>query len=109
MLPSNIQSTEAIRTGTQDPFTWTHVQSGPAPNAIIVSAVHGTSSTDHVVSVTYGGIPMVRQVRQTDTAGEPGAAELWFLGAGIPSGNQTVSVDLATATTDDIHFVSTTM
>jgi hypothetical protein len=48
---------------------------------------------------------MSRITRAADTVTEPGAAELWFLGSGIPTGAQTVSVDLASATTDDIEFV----
>jgi len=99
---------ENVRIGTSDPWTWTHTPAG-TPRAVIVSIVHGTSSTDHVVSVTYGAVAMTRIVRATDTATEPGAAELWFLGAGIPSGAQTVSVDLASATTDDLQGVSTTL
>jgi hypothetical protein len=100
-----LNAVEVERTGTTDPQTWTHVPGGTAA-AIVVSIVHGTSSTDHVLTVTYGGVSMTRVVRATDTATEPGAAELWFLGSGIPTGNQTVSADLASATTDDIHFVS---
>lgn len=98
-------SVEAVRTGTTDPHTWTHTPVG-TPGAIVVSAIHGTSATDHVLSVTYGGVSMTRIVRATDTVTEPGAAELWFLGAGIPTGAQTVSADLDSATTDDIQFVS---
>jgi len=96
---------ESVRTGTTDPMTWTHTPVG-TPNAIVVAFTHGTSSTDHVVSVTYGGQAMTRIVRATDTATEPGAAELWFLGQNLPAGAQTVSADLATATTDDIQGVS---
>lgn len=97
-------ATEAVRTGTEDPYTFNHTPAS-TPAGIVVAAVHGVSATDHVVGVTYGGVAMTRIVRATDTLTEPGAAELWFLGAGIPTGTQTVSVDLASATTDDIHFV----
>lgn len=98
-------SVESVRTGTTDPHTWTHTPVG-TPRGIIVAIIHGTSSTDHVSTVTYGGVSMAEVIRRTDTSTEPGAAELWFLGTGIPTGNQTVSVDLASATTDDIEFVS---
>jgi hypothetical protein len=70
----------------------------------VLTAIHGTSATDHVSTVTYGGVSMTRVQRNTDTATEPGAAEIWFLGDGIPTGTQTVSLDLASATTDDIQF-----
>lgn len=97
--------TEAIRTLLDDPMTWTHTPVG-TPRGVVVAAVHGTSSTDHVLTITYGGVSMTEIIRRTDTATEPGAAELWFLGEAIPTGAQTISADLATATTDDIHFIS---
>lgn len=102
--PGIVTSTESVRTGTTDPHTFNVTPLG-LPRGIAVSAIHGTSSTDHVVSVTYGGVAMTRVQRNTDTSTEPGAAEWWFLGSGIPTGTQTVSVDLSSATTDDIQFV----
>lgn len=101
-------ATEAVRIDTSDPMTWTHTPVG-TPRGVVVAVVHGVSSTDHVVGVTYGGVAMTRVVRATDTATEPGAAELWFLGSGVPTGAQTVSADLASATTDDIHGISWTL
>jgi hypothetical protein len=100
-------ASEFERTATTDPQTWTHTPTG-TPRAVVVAIVHGTSTTDHVSTVTYGGVSMGESVRATDAATELGAAELWFLGSGIPTGAQTVSVDLASATTDDIHFVCMT-
>ncbi len=106
--PTYDTSAEVERTGTTDPQTWTHTPVG-IPRGVAVAIVHGTSSTDHVVSVTYGGVALTRKIRATDTAGEDGAAEWWFLGSGIPTGAQTVSVDLSSGTTDDMHFVSVTV
>ena len=100
---------ESLRTGTTDPHTWTHDQGVGSPQGVIVMAMHGTSSTDHVSAVTYGGVALTRIQRNTDTANEFGAAEIWFRGNSIPTGNQTVSCDLASGTTDDIHFVSITL
>jgi len=100
--------TESIRTDTSDPYTFAYTPTG-TPRAIILGIVHGVSSTDHVVTVTYGGVSMTEVIRATDTATEPGAAEIWFLGSAIPTGTQTISVDLASATTDDIHFVVASM
>ena len=98
-------SAEVQRTATTDPQTWTHTP-GTNPNGIVVAVVHGTTSTDHVSTMTYGGVSMTRAVTAVDTSTETGRADLWFLGSSIPTGPQTVSVDLASATTDDIHFVS---
>ncbi len=100
-------ATESVRTGTTDPHTFNHTPVG-TPRGVVVSAIHGTSATDHVSTVTYGGVSMQRIVRATDTVTEPGAAELWFLGSGVPTGTQTVSADLTSATTDDIEFVCIT-
>ena len=101
----NTGTLEVERTGTTDPQTWTHTPAGTL-RAVVVAVIHGTSATDHVTSVTYGGQALTEIVRASDSANEPGDVQLWFLGAGIPSGAQTVSVDLASGTTDDIHFVS---
>jgi hypothetical protein len=96
--------TESVRTGVEDPYTFNHTP-GADLKGVAVCAVHGVSSTDHIVGMTYGGVAMARIKRNVDTATEPGAAEIWFLGSGIPTGLQTISVDLASGTTDDFHFV----
>jgi len=99
--------TEVERTGTVDPQTWTHTPVG-TPKAVVVATVHGNTAIDHVLSCTYGGVSMTKSVTAADTQTEDGRADIWFLGAGIPTGAQTVSCDLDSATTDDIHFVSIT-
>jgi hypothetical protein len=100
-------ASEFERTGTTDPQTWTHTPTG-TPRGVAVAIVHGTSTTDHVSTVTYGGVALTEVVRATDATTELGAAEWWYVGSGIPTGAQTVSVDLASATGDDIHFVCIT-
>lgn len=107
-MPDFDAQSESERIDTSDPMTWTHTPVG-VPKGVVVAIVHGVSTTDHVVTVTYGGVSMTEVIRRTDTATELGAAELWFLGASIPTGAQTVSVDLASATTDDIHGVCFTL
>lgn len=94
--------TEAIRTGTGSPTTVT--TTGAATSGIrgvVVALIHGTSATDHISAVTYGGVTMTRQIRTTDTATEAGAAELWFLGTRVPQGAQDC-VYTSGATTNDI-------
>jgi hypothetical protein len=97
---------ESIRIDTSNPMTWSHTGSAASPQGVVVMLIHGTSSTDHVTGVTYGGVALQRFQRNVDTVTEPGASEIWFRGQGIPSGTQTVSVDLSSATTDDIHGIS---
>lgn len=102
--------TSSTRTGTQDPYTFNHA-GGVDVGGVIVAAAHGTSNTDHIVGITYGGVSLTRYQTNTDSTTEPGRSDLWFVGdkAAIPDGTQTVSVDLASATTDDIHFVCMTV
>lgn len=98
-------SVESVRTGTGSPQTWSHTAASSGVKGVVVCINHGTSSTDHISAVTYGGVAMSRIQRNTDTATEPGASEIWFLGSSIPQGTQTVSATCG-ATTDDIQFVS---
>lgn len=101
-------ATESARTGTTDPHTFTHTPTG-TPRGVILTAVNGNASTDFITSVTYGGVAMGEVLQATDTVTEPGNAQIWFLGSSIPTGQQTVSIDLTSATTTDIHFVCITV
>lgn len=100
---------ESVRTDTSDPMTWSHNSGTASPQGVLVAIMHGTSSTDHVVSVTYGSKSLAFIQRNVDTTTEPGAASWWFAGEGIPTGTQTVTVELSSGTTDDIHGVSITL
>lgn len=101
-------ATEDVRTLTTSPQTFSHGGAASGVKGVVLAIVHGTSSTDHVSAASYGGVAMTRAQRNVDTATEPGAAELWFLGAGVPQGTQTVSYTPG-ATTDDIHAVAITL
>lgn len=97
--------TESIRTLTTDPYTFNYTPTTATPRGICVCAIHSDSSTDHISSMTYGGVAMQRAVTAADTATEAGRADIWWLGRTVPTGTQTISVDLTSATTDDIQFV----
>jgi hypothetical protein len=105
-------ATEDLRTGTTNPQTWSHGGASSGVKGVVIAILHGSSSTDHVTatagSVTYGGSNLTRIVRATDTAGEAGAAELWFLGSSVPQGTQTVSYANG-GSTDDFHAVCITL
>lgn len=101
-------ATEHVRTGTTSPQTFSHAGAASGVKGVVLALVHGTSSTDHVTAASYGGVAMTRIQRNVDTATEPGAAELWFLGAGVPQGTQTVSYTPG-GTTDDFHAVAITL
>lgn len=100
---------ENLRTGTTDPWTWSHNTGTTSPEGVVVMIAHGTESTDLVVSVTYGGVAMARKQSNVDTTTEPGRSYIYFLGSGVPTGTQTVSVDLTSATTTDLFGISYTL
>lgn len=101
-------ATEDVRTLTTSPQTFSHAGAASGVKGVVLALVHGTSSTDHVTAASYGGVALTRIQRNVDTTTEPGAAELWFLGAGVPQGTQTVSYTPG-ATTDDFHAVAITL
>src|SRR5690348_8643133 len=100
---------ENLRTGTTGPWTWSHSSGTTSPEGVVVMICHGTENTDLVVSVTYGGVAMTRIQSNTDTTTEPGRSYIYFLGSSVPTGTQTVSVDLTSGTTTDIFGVSYTL
>lgn len=104
MAVSRINSAESVRTDTSDPYAFNFTPSSTA-RGIVVAIMHGVSGTSLVSSVTYGGVAMSLVVGASDTATEPGRAELWFLGSGVPTGTQSVSIDLTSGSTTDLHVV----
>lgn len=80
-----------LGTATTGALTGTHTPVGD-PDGVVVKIVHGTETTDLITGVTYGGVPLDRVGFAIDDAGEPGRAYLYFLGSGIPTGPQTVTV-----------------
>lgn len=84
-------ATEPATFTTTTPATFTHTPVG-TPKGVLVFIDHGTDSTDRITAVTYGGVAMTRVRTAADTATEPGRVYLYFLGSGIPTGAQTVSI-----------------
>jgi hypothetical protein len=78
----------------QTSFSWTHTQTG-TPQGVLVFVYTFASTTALVTSVTYGGVSLtaVSGGTATDTAGEPGRTDTYFLGSGLGSGNQTITVN----------------
>ena len=89
-----------------DPQNFTHTPIG-TPRGVVVLIAHNTISTDIVNGVTYGGVAMSRIRTDADTAGEPGRTYLYFLGASIPTGAQTVSIDRTQATQSVVAYAAT--
>lgn len=96
--------TESIRTDTSDPYTFSYTPTS-TPRGIVVCIIHSDNSTDYVVGVTYGGRPLYRAVTAADTVTEAGRAYIYWRGDSIPTGTQTVSIDLTTGTADDMQVV----
>lgn len=92
-------ATSESHTGTtgstnQASFSWTHTQTG-TPQGVVVFVHVMNSATDTVTSVTYGGTALTRVSggAAVDSANEPGRTDLFFLGNGLASGNQTIVVN----------------
>lgn len=96
--------TESIRTDTSTTYNFDYTPTS-TPRGIVVTAIHADSSTDHISGITYGGVAMARAVTAADAVTEPGRADIWWLGSGVPTGTQQVSASVLTSTTDDIQFV----
>jgi hypothetical protein len=111
MPPINYDTaTESERTGTTDPHTFTHTPSAVnPPKGVVVTVAHGLSGTSFINSVSYGGVPLTLVSGASDTATEPGRSSIWFKGSGLPTGPQTVNIDLTSATAEDIHFTCITL
>jgi hypothetical protein len=75
-------------------FTWTHTQTG-TPRGVLVFVYCLNSATATATSVTYGGVtvPAVTGGSTSDAAGEPGRIDTYFLGTGLPAGNQSIVIN----------------
>jgi hypothetical protein len=83
-------------------ITYAHVP-GARVDGFVCGITQQTGSTDEVTSVTYGGVNVPRVTALFKSSGETGAVYLYFLGLGIPSGTQTVNVNVnGTASTKRI-------
>jgi len=102
MAVARVASAESLRTGVEDPYTFSYA--GGTPQGIVVGVIHA-ATTVLVNTITYGGQSLSLVVQAQDTAGEANTSQLWFLGTGVPAGTQDVVADLIGATTTDIYFV----
>jgi hypothetical protein len=75
------------------PQTWTHTPVG-TPRGVAVWTYTLANDVEVADTVTYGGVSLTKVVggSAVDSAGELMRATLWFVGASIPTGAQTVSV-----------------
>lgn len=90
-------------------FTWTHTQTG-TPQGVLVFVYVLNSATATATSVTYGGInvPAVTGGSTSDGAGEAGRIDTYFLGSGLPAGNQSIVVN-RTNNTNQMYATAATV
>lgn len=97
-----------IGSGTGN-ISGTHTTAGSPKGAFVV--IHQfANGTDQVTAVTYGGVAMaeVPNSPALHTTGETGGTYVYFLGAGIPSGNQTVAVTVSGSAIKAAHCLTLT-
>jgi hypothetical protein len=86
--------TGATGSANQAAFSWTHTQTG-TPQGVVVFVSTFVSNADLITSVTYGGVALTRLAGglALDNAGETGRLDTFFLGSGLGTGNQTITVN----------------
>ena len=107
-------ATASVRTAATNPWTFTHTPVG-TPRGVLLSCVYATSATnvDFWTSASYGGVAMTRITACTyhvsKGAGEFGGGGMFWLGSGIPTGAQTVSISIAAGTPLGMEFCLVSM
>lgn len=80
----------------------THTPSG-TPRGAVVLITRAGGGGSYLTSVTYGGVTMTKLGSGgVDTSGEPGNADIFFLGSGIPTGAQTVQWNSGSSFTNQV-------
>ena len=77
---------------------FTHTPVGTPKGALVYIVINGLVGT--VSGVTYGGVAMAETANSpaSNTTGELGGSHCFFLGSGLPTGAQTVAVDMLLGT-----------
>jgi len=87
-------ATNNTRAGTTNPYSFNHTPVG-TPRGVILVAAHQVSTADYLGAATYGGVSMAKVANHPNFnkgVGETGGCNGWWLGAGIPTGTQAVSI-----------------
>lgn len=85
-------SLETISTAT-DPVTISFTPVATLAGIAVLYVQAGNASA-LISTMKYGGVDLAFVVAGADTATELGRADIWFLGAGVPSGTQDMVIDL---------------
>lgn len=82
--------------GTGD-LSWTHTPNGSnVPKGVLVFIIQNAGTPDEIVGVNYGSAAMIEISGSPliNLGSEVGLVYCFFLGSGIPTGAQTVTVDV---------------
>jgi hypothetical protein len=93
-------SVRAAWGSSPQPADWTHTPVGTPRGVAVLITGTGADGVDEITGVTYGGVAMAPVVVAQDLTSEAGFAKCYFLGSGIPTGAQTVSVAWDDTSTD---------
>lgn len=80
-------------------ITLTHTPTA-TPSAVVVFVTNTTTAFNRVGTITYGGVPLTLVTAATDSSGENMNTSAYFLGSGVLSGAQTVSITYSGAGSD---------
>ena len=79
---------------SESSFNWSHAPAGTPKGVLVFTFVN--ANADDATSVTYGGVSLTAVSggrAASSNATSPGDCKAWFLGSGIPTGTQTVTVN----------------
>lgn len=74
-------------------YSWTHTPTGTPRGVIVFCVADAPLSSLTFDSVTYAGLALEQGTPANLVGGESGQAQFFFLGAGLPTGAQTVLVN----------------
>ena len=94
MAVAHDAASESATNSSVASFTVSHTPVG-TPAGVLVYTYNFNSATNEATSVTYGAanVPAVTGGEAADTLNEPGSCKAWFLGSGVPTGAQTVTIN----------------
>lgn len=92
------RSTGGSNSFDNGPITFSHTPVGTPRGVVVLIGME--AGVDQITSVTYGGVTMARLRNDVRTTAEAGQVYSYFLGSGIPTGVQNVTVNATAASND---------
>lgn len=109
MAVAHDTATQSSTTFDNNSITFSHAGSASAKGFGLLVAQE-TGAADQMGAVTYGGVSVPRIRREVRSTAEAGQVYAYFLGSGVPTGTQTVSITTAPTTgADDFAAVAFTV